>query len=175
LRHLGVWHAVCGLHPLLHRYYGALHRLLTSLFPDYHHLARGYCPLSLGFCLFSRTVASCPENHGALNFGRYVHNGVAMNAQKLYTPARFEPGSSVPGLLFSYGDQWHRSLTGNGTMRKYVLWTLVSVSQPNHYIEHQTLTLLCLSCPWALITTIITLGNCNATSFLCNFVNQHNE
>jgi hypothetical protein len=69
LRHLGVWHAVCGLHPLLHRYYGALHRLLTSLFPDYHHLARGYCPLSLGFCLFSRTVASCPENHGALNFG----------------------------------------------------------------------------------------------------------
>jgi hypothetical protein len=27
-------------------------RLLTSIFPNYHLLAQGYCPLSLGFCLF---------------------------------------------------------------------------------------------------------------------------
>jgi hypothetical protein len=39
------------LDSLSSRYYGVLHGLLTSLFPDYYLLARGYCPLSLGFCL----------------------------------------------------------------------------------------------------------------------------
>jgi hypothetical protein len=50
-RHQGVWHAAYGLHSLLDsfksRYYGALQRFLTSLFPDYRLLTRGYCPLSL--------------------------------------------------------------------------------------------------------------------------------
>jgi hypothetical protein len=50
---------VCSLHSSLDsfssRYYGALHGLLTSLFPDYHLLAWGYCPLSLSFCLARRT------------------------------------------------------------------------------------------------------------------------
>jgi hypothetical protein len=46
LRHPGVWHAVCNLHPLLNsflsRYYSAIHGLLTSLFPNYHLLERGF-------------------------------------------------------------------------------------------------------------------------------------
>jgi hypothetical protein len=54
-RHPGGWHAVWGLHlsldSVLSSYYGVLHGLLTSLLPNYHLLALGYCPLSLGFCL----------------------------------------------------------------------------------------------------------------------------
>jgi hypothetical protein len=56
--------AVCGLHSLLDsllsRYYGALHGLLTSLFPNYHLLARGYCPLSLGFCTYCPAIVWVP-------------------------------------------------------------------------------------------------------------------
>jgi hypothetical protein len=66
-----VWHAACGLHLLLDsflsRYYGALHGLHTSLFPNCHLLARDYWPLSLCFCLVRCTVASRPENHGPLH------------------------------------------------------------------------------------------------------------
>jgi hypothetical protein len=40
------------------RHNGALHRLLTSLFPDCHLLAWGYCPLGLGFCLVRRNFMS---------------------------------------------------------------------------------------------------------------------
>jgi hypothetical protein len=47
---------------LLVQDYGALHRLLTSLFPDYHLLERGYYPLSLGFCLVHCILASRPES-----------------------------------------------------------------------------------------------------------------
>jgi hypothetical protein len=46
LRHPGVWRAVCILHPLLDsfssRYFGALHVLLTSLFPDCHLLVPNF-------------------------------------------------------------------------------------------------------------------------------------
>jgi hypothetical protein len=58
----------------LSRYYGVLHRLLASLFPDYHLLALGYCLLSFGFCLVRGMVCSFSSTkpwrapHRVLNF-----------------------------------------------------------------------------------------------------------
>jgi hypothetical protein len=110
-RHPGVWRAVCSWHPLLDsflsRYYGALHRLLASIFPDFHHLSWGYCPQVFGFCLVHCTVPSRPGLNADLLILVPVSRGNRGDRQKfffflngwaVFLQTRFRESEEHPGF-----------------------------------------------------------------------------
>jgi hypothetical protein len=100
---------VCVLHPSLDsfssRYYGVLHGLLTSLFPNYHLLAQGYCPLSLGFCF---KLNPCPPVTSI--FYSVLKWSTRTVPDLFFVALSFQPGPSIKmgsmdrcGILFYAG------------------------------------------------------------------------
>jgi hypothetical protein len=122
------------LDSFLPRYCGALHGLLTSIFPNYYLLAMGYCPLSLGFCLVHRTVASRLENHGMLQnyFLQLLKNALprfrAAAASFYANRGSVANGGGSVVLCSEYASVDIQNLAGNETGKNRIV--LINPPQP---------------------------------------------